>query len=111
MDDARAATNPNTALVGWSLLFIWWGLVIMIDPLTIGMGAIGSGLIFLGVNAARWLRGLPGRGATTRAGIIALAWGALDTAFNPRFELSFALLLIVIGLVWLAMVLPRKPAQ
>ncbi len=99
--------NHNFATIGDGALLIWWGLVIMIDPLTIGMGAIGTGLIMLAVNAARTLRGIPAKRSTTFIGSTALVWGALDTVFNPSFELSFAILLVVIGLVTLASLLSR----
>ncbi len=91
--------NHNLATVGNSMLLVWWGIVMLIDPLTIGMGAIGTGLLLLAVNGVRRLKGIPTKGSTTTLGVIALAWGLLDSVFNPRFEISFALLLIVIGLV------------
>jgi hypothetical protein len=101
--------NHNLATIGNGALLIWWGIVIMIDPLTIGMGAIGTGLIMLGVNAARWMNGIPTKGSTTVIGSIALLWGAIDTIFDPRLELSFAILMIVIGLATIAPLL-RHPA-
>jgi hypothetical protein len=102
--------NHNFAMIGDGALLIWWGMVIMIDPLTIGMGAIGTGLIMLGVNAARLLNGIPSKGSTTFIGVIALVWGALDTIFDPRVELSFAILLIVIGLATIASLLTHPRA-
>ena len=100
MENAQTL-NRNLAVIGDSALLIWWGIVLMVHPLTIGMGAIGTGLIMLGVSAARALKGIPAKGSTTTIGIIALAWGALDTVFDPRFELSFAMLLIVTGVILL----------
>ena len=97
--------NHNFATIGNGALLIWWGIVIMVDPLTIGMGAIGTGLIMLGVNAARSLNGIPLKGSTTVVGIIALVWGMLDTVLDPSFELSFAIMLIVIGAVRIASLL------
>ena len=103
--------NSNFSKIGDAALLIWWGIVMMVHPLTIGMGAIGTGLILLGVNAARLLKGIPTKRSTTAVGITAIAWGTLDTVFNPRFELSFALMLIVIGVISLVAVLARtKPA-
>jgi hypothetical protein len=102
--------NHQFATLAWGALLIWWGIVIMVNPLTIGMGAIGTGLILLGVNAARSLKGIPARHSTTVVGVIALAWGALDQA---RFMLgwpagvSFAMMLIVVGLVNVAGLLMR----
>lgn len=101
--------NHSLAIIGNGALLIWWGIVIMFDPLTIGMGAIGTGLIMLGVNAARALNGIPTKGSTTTIGIIALVWGTIDTIFDPRFELSFAIMLIVIGLVTTIASLLKRP--
>jgi hypothetical protein len=103
--------NHNIAAIGEGALLIWWGIVIMIDPLTIGMGAIGTGLILLGVNASRLIRGIPIKTSTTAIGIIALAWGALDTIFNPSLEVSFAVLLIVVGAVSIVSLLPHPKSD
>jgi hypothetical protein len=78
--DRTKRLNHRFASVGWGLLFIWWGVVIMVDPLTVGMGAIGTGLILLGINAGRSWMDVPIRDSTTTWGIIFLAWGALDVA-------------------------------
>ncbi len=103
--------NHNLATIGNGALLIWWGIVIMIDPLTIGMGAIGTGLIMLGVNVARWRSGIPSKASTTFIGSIALVWGALDSIFDPRLELSFAILLVVIGLATIASLLAHPMTE
>ncbi len=105
--------NHRFASVGWGLLFIWWGVVIMVDPLTIGIGAIGTGLILLGVNAGRSWMNVPVRNSTTTWGIIFLAWGALDVArslYHLPAEVSLAGILIVIGAVVLVKPLLVRPA-
>jgi hypothetical protein len=94
--------NRTFATVGDGVLLIWWGIVIMVGPITIGMGAIGTGLILLAVNAARMLKGIPTKGSTTAVGIIALVWGALDYGLKLGFGPSFATLLIIIGVVVIA---------
>lgn len=94
--------NHHLATIGDAALLIWWGIVIIIDPITIGMGAIVSGLILLGVNAARLLKGIPTRESTTTLGVVALAWGMLAAIFDPSTGVSFAMLLIVIGMVMIA---------
>ncbi len=101
--------NHKLATVGNGALLIWWGM--MIDPLTIGMGAIGTGLIMLSVNAARRLRGIPPKASTTFIGSIALVWGALDTMFDPRVELSFGILLVVVGLATIVPLLARPTTE
>ena len=91
--------NHHIANIADGILLIWWGTVIVVDPLTIGMGAIGTGLILLGVNALRLLRGIPTKPSTTALGLVALIWGALDHTLSLGLWPSFAILLIVIGLV------------
>ncbi len=104
MEDTKAL-NDKYNVIGWSALFIWWGIVVLVDPLTIGMGAIGTGLIFLGVNAGRSLEGLkdfPTRRSNNMIGITALAWGLLDVARQALgwdWGASFALFLIVVGII------------
>ena len=106
MDHAERL-NHNIATIGLSALLVWWGIVIAVDPLTIGMGAVGTGLIMLAANAARLRAGIPTKGSTTEVGIVALVWGALDHMFALPFGLSFAILLIVIGGVVIASLLKR----
>jgi len=110
MNDIKTL-NHTIAAVGEGALLIWWGVVIMIDPLTIGMGAIGTGIILLGINAARLKRSIPTKSSTTAIGITTLVWGALDTVFNPRFEVSFAILLIVIGIVSIGSLFARSKVE
>lgn len=91
--------NHHIAIIADGILLIWWGTVIVVDPLTIGIGAIGTGLILLGVNALRLLKGIPTKTNTTGYGLVALIWGALHQVLSLHPWPSFALLLIVIGLV------------
>ena len=109
--EAKQAFNHNLATVGNSLLLVWWGAVIIVDPLTLAMGAFGSGLILLGVNAVRMLSGIPTKGSTTTLGIIALTWGALDWVFNPPWDKSLAMLLIIVGLVALSALWDTSPRE
>jgi hypothetical protein len=99
--------NRNLASIGWGALFVWWGISIMVGPITIGMSAVGTGLILLGVNAVRLLKGIPTNGTNTVVGIIAIVWGALDHTLALRFETSFAVMLIVIGVVVIASLVTR----
>ncbi len=94
--------NHNLSTIGSNLILIWWGIVIIVPALTIGIGAIGTGLLFLAVNMIRRLKGIPTKGSTTTFGLIALACGILDLALKPGFAVAFALLLLVVGLVSLS---------
>ena len=93
--------NRNLGTIAWGAIFVWWGITELLR-LPNGMDAVGFGLIFLGVNAARVLNGIPTNNFTTMLGIFALVWGALDLARSVlRLPLDlhaeFAILLIVLG--------------
>jgi hypothetical protein len=98
--------NRRYDAIGWGALFIWWGITELFQFLPEGSGAIGIGLILLGVNAARTRRGIPSSSFSTTLGILALVWGGLEfaaSALSLPFEIPiFAILLIVLGGIILA---------
>jgi uncharacterized membrane protein HdeD (DUF308 family) len=100
--DQKPSQEDNFENIAWGALFIWWGAIMLFDFLPDGLGALGTGLILLGVNFARRLKGLPTRSLTTTLGILALAWGVSELAnsiFRLPFEMpSFAIVLIVLGM-------------
>ncbi len=100
--------NRQIATIGWALLFVWWGISILVGPITIGMSAVGTGLILLGANAVRWVKSIPTIGSTTAVGVIALVWGALDHTLALHFWPSFATLLIIIGVVTMVSLLKTQ---
>jgi hypothetical protein len=100
--DNEEQLDHAIATIALGALLIWWGLAFMIAPITIGMATIGTGLILIGANVARYLKGIPTRISTTEMGLVALVWGTLDHAFALPFGASLAALLIVIGLAVLA---------
>lgn len=106
--------HRNFETIAWGLLFILWGITVLFDFLPGGVGIVGTGLILLGLNAARSLNGIPTKAGTTILGILALVWGGLELArpiLHLPFELSgwviFAILLIVLGGILLARELLR----
>ncbi len=115
--DEKTIYNHRLATFAWAALFIWWGTVIIINPLTIGIGAVGTGLILLSVNAVRTLKGIPIKNDNAVIGASLILWGVLDharhmLALSPW--LSFALLFLVIGLVLLYSALfvrPKPPTE
>ncbi len=92
--------------IAWGAFFILWGITELIPSLPNGTGAIGIGLILLGLNAARHLSGLSTSSFTITVGILALVWGGLDLAgvlLSLPFEIPvFAILLVVLGMIVLA---------
>ena len=105
METARKL-NRNLDTMAWGAFFIWWGITELFQFLPHGTGAIGIGLIWLGLNAARALKGIRTSGLTTTLGILALVWGGLELAgpaLHLPFEIPvFAVLLIVLGAIMLA---------
>ncbi len=117
--DSLRPLNHYYATITWALLLILWGITILFDFIPIGVGLVGTGLVLLGLNAARSLKGIPTRANTTTLGILALLWGVLELArqFLPLpFVLSdwaiFASLLFGLGVIVLTRTLlqARKPA-
>src|SRR5512143_468317 len=97
--------NADLGTLAWGALLILWGLTELFQPLPPGIGAVGIGVILLGLNAARSRTGLLASGFTTTLGILALVLGGLDFAaamLRLSFDLPiFAILLIVLGAIML----------
>jgi hypothetical protein len=95
--------NRNFEAITWGAIFIWWGITELVVGLPHGVGAIGIGLILLGLNLARSLNGIPTSGFSTTVGILALVLGVLELASSIMrlpFELPiFSILLIVLGVI------------
>lgn len=103
--DNTQSLNHKFEAVAWGAFFIWWGVTELFPSLPGGTGAVGIGLILLGLNAARTLNHFPASGFTTALGILALVLGGLELArpvLSLPFELPvFAILLIVLGVIFL----------
>jgi len=100
--------NDNFVAIAWGLIFILWGFTILVDFIPASLGVFGTGLIMLGLNAARALKGISTRNDTTVFGVIASVWGGLELArpsLHLPFELTdwtiFAIVLIVLGAIQL----------
>ncbi len=103
MDDTRALNKRYETIAG-GVFFIGWG-VTAFWRLPDGSSTLGIGLVLLGLNAARYLRGMRTSGFTITLGVIALFLGAADLLRALGIVTSelptFPLLLIAIGAVWL----------
>jgi hypothetical protein len=104
MENTRNS-NPDFGTIAWGAFFILWGITEVFKSLPEGTGAVGIGVILVGLNLARSWKGLPTSGFTTTFGVLALLLGALQLArsfLHLSFELPvFAILLLVLGLILL----------
>jgi hypothetical protein len=104
MENTRK-TNLDFDAIAWAAFFILWGVTSLFTSLPDGIGAMGIGLIMIGLNIARSLTGRPTSGFTTILGILALLLGGLEMArplLNLSFELPiFAILLLALGAIML----------
>ncbi len=90
-DPEKAALNKRLETAGWGLFLILLGGFMFIPDTTISKGvwSIAIGLLFLGLNAARYFNGIRMSGFTTFLGILSLiggivqllGWKSLDGAF------------------------------
>jgi len=107
--------NETLEAVAWGALLVWWGVTELFSSLPNGTGAIGVGLILLGLNVTRSLNGVPVRVGSTMLGILALVWGGVDLAgslLRPSFEMpTFAILLIALGAMLIGRELIRNRTE
>jgi hypothetical protein len=102
MENTRKS-NLDFGTIAWGALFILWGLTEMFKFLPDGTGAVGIGVILVGLNLARSWTGQPTSGFTTTFGILALLLGGLELVrpyLHISFELPvFAILLLAMGAI------------
>ena len=104
MDNTRKF-NFDLGTIAWGAFFILWGITELFPSLPEGTGAIGIGIILIGLNLARSWKGQPSSGFSTTFGILALLLGGLQLA-RPYLHLSFelpifAILLLALGWITL----------
>lgn len=97
VDPDKAALNKRLETIAWgSFLIMLGGFMFVPDEIVKGgWWSIGVGLIFLGLNAARYFKGLRMSGFTTFLGILSVAGGVLDLVGMPG--VNGAVLVIVLG--------------
>ena len=91
IDPEKAAMNKRFESIGWGFFLIMLGGFMFIPDSMVekGLWSIGIGLIFLGLNAARYFNGIRMSGFTTFLGILSLlggivqllGWKSMDGAF------------------------------
>ncbi len=111
MENTRTSTLDLEA-IAWGAIFILLGITEMFKFLPNGTGAIGIGLILIGLNVARSLTGRPTSGFTTTIGILVLVAGGLEIV-SPYLHLSFempifAILMLALGMILMGGALKKK---
>ncbi len=101
MENTRKSTLDLDA-IAWAAFLVMWGATAMFKSIPDGLGAVGIGLILVGLNLARSFSGRPTSAFTITIGLLALLLGVLEMMrpiLNMSFELPiFAILLITLGL-------------
>ena len=112
--DTLENDNNRLETLAWGLLFLWLGLWwgFLEEGFPGGSGSLGVGLILLGLNVARWLKGISVNVFSASFGVLFLILGGLKLAraarYCPDCDIPvFALFLMVLG----AMVLVREFLQ
>jgi len=97
VDPEKAALNKRMETMAWGAFLIMLGGFMFVPEEIIkgGWWSIGVGLIFLGLNAARYFNGLKMSGFTTFLGVISVLGGILDLVTVQDF--GGAVFLIVLG--------------
>jgi hypothetical protein len=96
IDPEKAALNKRFESVGWGLFLIMLGGFMFIPDTSVSKGfwSIGIGLIFLGLNAARYLNGIRMSGFTTFLGILSVVGGIVQLLGWRSMEGAFFLIIL-----------------
>ena len=96
VDPEKAALNKRLETAGWGFFLIMAGGFALVPEAVIpkGLWSIGLGLIFLGLNAARYLNGIRMSGFTTFLGILSLVGGIVQLLGWRSMDGAFFLILL-----------------
>jgi len=97
LNQEKADQNKRLESIAWGLFLVMLGGFALVphEQVPSGLWSIGVGLIFLGLNAARYYYKIRMSGFTTFLGIIALLGGIVELIWKQSLE--GALLLIILG--------------
>ena len=113
MDDLKEV-NRRYELVAWGVLLVWLGVAWLIPGDANGIGWLGIGVILVGVNLLRRLRGIPLNWLSSALGVIAFIIGAAKQILSlqgQQVELPLLpVLFIVIGVLVLVGTLIKQEA-
>lgn len=95
-DPEKVARNKQLETAGWGLFLIMLGGFALVPESAISKGwwSIGIGLIFLGLNAARYMNGIRMSGFTTFIGILSLLGGVIQLLGWKSMDGAFFLIIL-----------------
>jgi hypothetical protein len=93
--EATSSLDHRLETIGWALFLIMIGALVLWESSPEGLWLVGTGIIMLGLNAARYLNGIAVSTFTIGLGALAIVLGGADMvgADLPVFPI----LLILIG--------------
>jgi hypothetical protein len=96
IDFEKAALNKRLETAGWGFFLILLGGFAFIDETVVSKGiwSIALGVIFLGLNAARYFNHIKMSGFTTFLGILSLVGGVVQLLGWKGMDLSFFLIIL-----------------
>ena len=106
----RGTLDHQIERIGWALFLIMIGGLGFVPGIPGGTWLIGTGLIMLGLNAARRMNGIRMSTFTILAGIAAVVLGVAQVVGTDLPVLPLLLLLIGASILWRTF-LEREPAS
>lgn len=100
VDPEKAALNKRLETIAWGcFLILWagsmfWKTAMPNTPMPDGLWSIGVGLIFLGLNAARYINKIRMSGFTTFLGVLSVIGGVVQLLGVKGVEGAFLLLIL-----------------
>jgi hypothetical protein len=98
----RDALDHQLERIGWALFLIMIGGLMLVPGVPGGVWLIGTGLIMLGLNAARQANGIPMSAFTIVLGIAAVVLGVAEIVGAGLPVFPILLILIGASILWRA---------
>ena len=103
IDPEKAALNKRLESIAWGCFLVLLGGFMFIPDniVTDGWWSVGVGLIFLGLNVARYMNHLKMSGFTTFLGVLGVVGGLVQVFFvEQNFEGAFLLIILGVYLIF-----------
>src|SRR6476661_6034325 len=99
-DPRNDALDHQLESAGWALFLMMLGGLMLVPSVPSGTWLVGTGLIMLGINAVRRLKGIHVSTFTVVLGLVAIAFGAAQMMGTSLPVLPIILILIGASILW-----------